>query len=359
MRVLTAALLTSALLLCTADAGHAQPARPGTFTEADQAGIDYVLQGEYAGSLFIPGYGFEPAGLQVVALGNGKFDAVCYRGGLPGVGWDRATKAGCSGEAVDGRLTLSGPAGEFVVDGTRALSFDAAGRLLGRLSKVERSSPTMGLAPPPGAIVLFGGGSTEQLQGAKVTPDGLLLAGVLTKMPVSAFHLHLEFRTPFMPAARGQARGNSGVYIQQRYELQILDSFGLEGVENECGGLYRQTRPDVNMCLPPLAWQTYDIWFTPPVFAAGGQTKLADARLTALHNGVPIHWHRAITAKTGGGKVEGPEPFPINLQDHGNPVAFRNIWIVPGEGDQPLAAAQAGPGYSRAQRVRLRWLQAR
>src|SRR5262245_56973982 len=162
----------------------AQPARPGTFTDAAEAGIDYVLQGEYAGSLFIPGYGFEPAGLQVVALGDGKFDAVCYRGGLPGVGWDRATKAGCSGQAAAGRLTLSGPAGEFIVDGTRALSFDAAGRLLGRLSKVERISPTMSLAPPPGAIVLFGGGSTEQLQSAKITPDGLLMAGVLTKMPV-------------------------------------------------------------------------------------------------------------------------------------------------------------------------------
>jgi len=71
-----------------------------------------------------------------------------------------------------------------------------------------------------------------------------LLAGLLTKMPVDAFHLHIEFRTPFMPAARGQQRGNSGVYIQQRYEVQILDSFGLEGIENECASLYRQKRPD-------------------------------------------------------------------------------------------------------------------
>jgi len=138
----------------------------------------------------------------------------------------------------------------------------------------------------------------------------------------------LEFRTPYMPQARGQGRGNSGVYIQQRYEVQILDSFGLDGVDNECGGLYKQTAPAVNMCLPPLAWQTYDIWFTAARFAADGKTKVANARITVLHNGVPIHANREITAKTGGGKVEGPEDFPINLQDHGNPVTYRNIWLV-------------------------------
>jgi hypothetical protein len=170
-----------------------------------------------------------------------------------------------------------------------------------------------------------------------VTPDGLLQAGVLTKQPVDAFRLHLEFRTPYMPYARGQARANSGVYIQQRYEVQILDSFGLEGVENECGGLYRQTRPELNMCLPPLAWQTYDIWFTPPRFDGEGK-KTANARITVLHNGFPIHQDREVTAKTGGGKQEGPEPFPINLQEHGNPVVFRNIWIVPGPGETLPAA---------------------
>jgi hypothetical protein len=86
------------------------------------------------------------------------------------------------------------------------------------------------------------------------------------------------------------------------------------------------------MCLPPLAWQTYDIWFTPPRFAADGKTKLTHALLTVLHNGVAIHWYRPVVAKTGGGKQEGPESFPINLQDHGNPVTFRNIWIEHGDG---------------------------
>ncbi|MBC7854837.1 MAG: DUF1080 domain-containing protein [Pirellulaceae bacterium] len=188
-----------------------------------------------------------------------------------------------------------------------------------------------------GATVLFNGANTEKFSGGKLASDGALLAGVLTTMPVHDFHMHLEFRTPYMPLARGQGRGNSGVYIQQRYEVQILDSFGLAGANNECGGLYQQTAPDVNMCLPPLAWQTYDIWFTAARFAADGKTKVASARITVLHNGVPIHSQREITAKTGGGKAEGPKDFPINLQDHGNPVTFRNIWLVNGEGHHMVA----------------------
>src|SRR4029079_19782543 len=128
--------------------------------------------------------------------------------------------------------------------------------------------------------------------------------------------------------------GNSGVYIQRRYEVQILDSFGLEGAFNEAGSLYRQTPPAQNMAPPPLTWQTYDIWFSPPTFADDGKTKTTNAHITVLHNGVPVHWHREITAKTGGGRAEGPEALPIQLHDHGNPVDSRNVWIVLGEGDQ-------------------------
>lgn len=362
---LVAASLAAALTLSFVSgfvaSASAQPARQGTFTDAAQAGPDYALQGEYAGTVYFPTRGSEGAGLQVVALGGGKFDAVCYRGGLPGAGWDRTTKLTYSGEAANGQVKFTGPGGGFIVDGQSAVGFAANGSQLGRLAKIQRVSPTMGLAPPAGATVLFDGKSTEHLQGAKVTPDGLLLAGLLTKMPVDAFHLHLEFRTPFMPAARGQQRGNSGVYIQQRYEVQILDSFGLEGIENECASLYRQQRPDLNMAFPPLVWQTYDIWFTPPTFGEDGKTKTANARITVLHNGVPVHWHREIIAKTGGGKVEGPQPFPINLQDHGNPVVYRNFWLVPGEGDLELAAAAATTGSYQVccQRVRLRWFRHR
>lgn len=149
-----------------------------------------------------------------------------------------------------------------------------------------------------------------------------------------------------MPFARGQSRGNSGVYIQQRYELQILDSFGLEGVENECGGIYKQIRPQLNMCLPPLSWQTYDIEFQAARWSSSGE-KIQNARITAYLNGVAIHYQREVKAKTGAGKEESPEPRPILLQHHGNPVAFRNIWLVPqssedGEQYNLLACASSG-----------------
>jgi hypothetical protein len=328
-----------------------------------EADADFAYQGEYAGWCW-QGRGWMWCGLQAVALGDGKFDAVFCRGGLPGQGWDRTAPEKISGHLDHDVVFLHGPLRHIQIAQQRAILTDDANRRLGELPKVQRSSPTLGASPPPGATVLFDAGqvsslssdsgqvgNTSYLSGVKLAADGTLLAGVLTKMPVAAFHMHLEFRTPYMPHARGQGRGNSGVYIQQRYEVQILDSFGLAGLDNECGGLYKQARPNVNMCLPPLVWQTYDIWFTPARFAADGKTKLTYALITVLHNGVPIHWYRPVTAKTGGGKPEGPEPFPINLQDHGNPVTFRNIWIEHGDGH---AAAHCQPTHRRGHAFRRR-----
>jgi hypothetical protein len=332
-----------------------QPSRPAAITSVAEAGPDYALQGEYAGWMYVPGRGNEYAGLQVVALGGGKFDAVHYRGGLPGNGWDRATKSKLSGQVAIGGLVLDGPAERLIVANRVAVPVDSTGQELGRLIKVTRTSPTMGLVPPQGATVLFDGRSTDQFRpGAKMTPDGHLQTDAFTKMDVGAFRLHLEFRTPYVPQARGQERGNAGVYIQRRYEVQILDSFGLEGAFNEAGALYRQTPPDLNMALPPLTWQTYDIWFTPPRFDADSKKKIANARITVLHNGVPVHWHREVTAKTGGGQQEGPTLLPIYLQGHGNPVVYRNIWIVPGEGDTNWQTASSGSSAGCCQCCRAR-----
>jgi len=130
-----------------------------------------------------------------------------------------------------------------------------------------------------------------------------------------------------MPTARGQGRGNSGVYIQGRYECQVLDSFGLEGEENECGGIYSIAKPAVNMCFPPLAWQTYDIDFTAAKFDEQGK-KTKNARVTIKHNGVNIYDDMELPHGTPGWHEEGPEPDALFLQNHGNPVAFRNIWVV-------------------------------
>ena len=211
------------------------------------------------------------------------------------------------------------------------------------MSKIVRLSPKLGTKPPEGAIVLFDGKNFNQWRHAKKKKgedkvkwelvDGAMrvkpgTGSIITKKQFGDVKLHIEFRTPFMPEKRGQARGNSGVYLQGRYEVQILDSYGLEGLDNECGGIYNVDRPAVNMCAPPRQWQTYDITFRAPRFDATGKM-IRNPTLTVLHNNVEVHHETkvggATTASLGG---KASEPGPIYLQDHGNKVEFRNIWVV-------------------------------
>jgi len=337
------AVLSLAAVVVGSSAAAAQtPENPSKFAVTDLAQVDadFGYQGEYLGAVPRFYWGAENLGLQVVAQGGSQFKAVLLRGGLPGAGWDRQDRLELSGSRENGVVTLGGERYTVTVRGIDARVHDRATGRVAVLPKIHRVSFTEGLAPPPSAVVLFDGSSTEQFENGKVNDEGLLEVGPLTRMPVKDFRLHLEFRTPYMPYAAGQARGNSGVYIQQRYEVQILDSFGLEGVENECGGLYRQKRPDVNMCFPPLAWQTYDIYFTAARFREDG-SKRVPARMTVLHNGDLIHTVYDVKAKTGAGQQESNQPRPILLQNHGNPVNFRNIWIIPGVPQSDLRV----PGY--------------
>ena len=152
-----------------------------------------------------------------------------------------------------------------------------------------------------------------------------------TKQKFQDIQLHDEFKEPKLaPEVKGQARGNSGVYLQGRYEIQVLDSFGLTPQPNDCGAIYNQKAPDVNACLEPEQWQTYDITFKSARFDADGK-KTAKARVTVIQNGKKIQDDVEINGKTGGGANETAEPGPVRLQFHGNKVGYRNIWIVPVE----------------------------
>jgi rubredoxin len=144
------------------------------------------------------------------------------------------------------------------------------------------------------------------------------------------FKLHVEFRVPYLPDQKGQARGNSGVYVQGRYEVQVLDSYGLDSKNNDCGAIYEVAAPLVNACKAPTVWQSYDIDFTAPKCEDGKKTE--PARMTVHQNGVLIQDNTKIPVdNTRAGRGGDPcTPGPIMLQYHGAPVQFRNVWLVPG-----------------------------
>ncbi|WP_372349034.1 family 16 glycoside hydrolase [Streptomyces sp. KL116D] len=153
---------------------------------------------------------------------------------------------------------------------------------------------------------------------------------IRTKDAYGDFKLHVEFRVPQLPDdVTGQNRGNSGIYLQERYEIQILDSFGDTTLDNnEAGAIYLKKAPDVNAATAPESWQTYDITFRAARFDADGK-KTADARVTVVWNGTKVHDDVAIDGPTGAGAPESPAAGAIRLQDHGNKVRFRNIRVEP------------------------------
>jgi len=283
---------------------------------------EFAVQGEYAAV----GYG-----VQVVAGGDGGFFANMLTGGLPGCGWDGEQRLRM--ESVES--PVAGTTLLRAGDGTRALIQDGVMTLMGAngnpialLPHVTRQSATLGLEPPENAVALFDGSSAEGWHNGRMDENGLLMQGVTSKQEFGDHFIHIEFMLPFEPTRRGQGRGNSGIYVQGSYEVQMLDSFGLEGRHDECGGIYTVRAPTLNMCLPPLVWQTYDIHFTAAQFDGEGN-KTANARMTVYHNGILVHEEVEIpNPTTAAPRGQETGRGPVFLQDHGSQVRYRNIWVV-------------------------------
>ena len=193
---------------------------------------------------------------------------------------------------------------------------------------------------PSDAIVLFNGKDLSQwvMAGTDQAPTWKVKDGYCTpqdgsidsKQHFKDCQLHVEFWIPLMADAKGQARGNSGVFFMGfTYEVQVLDSYGLESQNNDCGAVYTVKPPMVNACRPPEKWQTYDIVFHAPKFDENGK-KIANARVTVFQNGVLVQDNTEIPYPTPNHDgVEPKDAGPIELQWHHNPVRFRNVWVRP------------------------------
>ena len=298
-------------------------------TSPPKDNLDYSLLGEFVGEVNV-GDKKHKIGLQLRPIGPATFSAIRYLGGLPGqkgVDWTSGETTELVGRRAGPVLVLSGSQEAVFVSADSCKLIDSEGKLLGTLPRVNRSSPTLGAMAPADAVVIFDGTNTSQLDQGEMTEDGLLKEGSTIIPMFQDFNMHLEFRLPYMPNSEGQKRANSGCYLQSRYEVQVLDSFAQLPQFNGCSSLYRQKSPDVNACLPPLVWQTYDIHFTAPRWASDGK-KIRNARITVWLNGIKTQDDYEIKSKTGAGSPEEPKLLPIKLQNHSDPVRFRNIWIV-------------------------------
>jgi hypothetical protein len=326
MRIYLTCLIALSLLTCFVDSAMAKGPK---YTDPEKTDADFAIQGEYAGTVKTED-GEHPFGIQVIALGQGKFRAVGHPGGLPGDGWNKEEKIEVEAQIKDGSVVFEGERGTATLKDGAITITTPDGKPMGTAKKVTRVSPTLGQKPPAGAVVLFDGTSVDGWERGRMTDDGLLMEGTTSKQKFGSHKLHIEFCIPYQPEDRGQGRGNSGIYAQGRYEVQMLDSFGLAGKHNECGGIYSVKDPDVNMCFPPLSWQTYDIDYTAAKFDDDGKL-VANPRVTVRHNGVVVHEDVELPGErstTAAPAQPGPEPGPVYLQNHGCPLRYRNIWVV-------------------------------
>lgn len=330
-------LLVGILLTGTATSQQKRPA----LVDPIKVDADFAVQGEYVGTIHQDGAA-RKYGVRVgITAKVGEFKAIAFAGGLPGDGWDKnrtAEKnkrpAEWTGMTRDGVTLfpqfLRGSAA--LRDGTLSIH-SSAGDKIGELKRVVRQSPTLGAAPPPGALVLFDGTSLEHFvtPRSKMTDDKLLMVNARTRRNFRDFQLHVEFRVPYL-----RSPGHSAIFLQNSYHLAAAGrSFGTAALSDlGCGGIRWVRAPDENMCFPPLTWQTFDVDFTAARFSPDGKITRKPI-VTIRHNGVMIHDRVELPEippvyRGGGTDPLTPDGGPLQFQSHADDrhYVFRNIWIL-------------------------------
>jgi hypothetical protein len=343
---------------------RAEDAKDG---KPNPSSVEDRIQGNWLGEWTLAAGGGGKQTAQIVALGKGQYQAAftAYDGSD---GQSETFRFQISGSLIDkkGVFSTQIDLGEKlgVFDWSADVENDS---LLGKFSnkknytgllklkRVEIKPEGLGAKPLPGAVVLFDGTNLDQWRQPDGAPawevrdgaircvpreaaDGKIGRHLATKEPIGSAQIHLEFRTPYLPEAREQERGNSGVFLQGRYEIQIVDSFGQPRKRNNfgdlsdddsAGAIYKHSAPTENKTLPPGEWQTFDITFLPAKAGADG-TAEQPAQITVVHNGTTIHDGAKIRKSTSGAPLKDlATPGGLVLEDGGQGVEFRNVWMVP------------------------------
>ncbi len=350
MPLSAACALVAALLILHGhgvSAAEEGAAAPDPASTPPAAPDEATVQGLYEGSLTLDADGPRKVEGRLVALGQGTYQLLLRDAPAaekPAKAAPAATptkppfKATLDGTTDQGTIRFTGSLG--LADGTGTYADGAVRLTVGHttslLKRVTRRPPTLGLRPPRGAVVLIDGKHFDEINCAAPDPAApasepgalcVLRGGITSKRTfVGSFKLHVEFRIPFLPNARSQDRGNSGCYLPNGDEIQVLDSFGMTTyLGGGCGGIYRYKDPDPSAfdeyslaALPPLAWQTYDVEYRVPQEDGKPTGK---PRITVFHNGVKIHDHFELEKPAQEGR--------LFFQDHGNAVEYRNTWLLP------------------------------
>jgi len=288
-----------------------------------------------------------PAEAQVIAQGNRRYHVTLRAKAAAPQAWPLEVEL--DGRLEGERVVFEGEAGGHQWQGQvskGALKIQKRG--YGgdfEMKRVLKKSPTEGLKPPDKAIVLlaYQPGTKPNLNEWKeagwiTTEEGIMHRSpgegprpdlprrdLYSKREFRNVRLHIEFRLPYEPDLREQARGNSGVIFADRYEVQVLDSYGIIAGSGDCGSIYAVAPPQVNAAFPPLSWQTYDITFYAPKMEGARMTR--GPSFTVLWNGIKVHDQQTCTTPTGDAGRPNAGSGPLRIQDHGNLVYYRNIWL--------------------------------